>query len=101
MQYLFLSTIIVALTTTSGFLLNIPTPSFTTSSSSTSLDAHHVMKKATKGHNAYRPKKHRPSDKVRKPTNYDLPGPGDKPEAYTEIGMSTSPVEAKVEAKVD
>ena len=32
--------------------------------------AHHVQKKATRGHNAYRPKKSRPSDIYRKPPSY-------------------------------
>ena len=32
--------------------------------------AHHVQKKATKGHNAYRPKKSRPSDIYRKPPDF-------------------------------
>merc|ERR1719231_974276 len=32
--------------------------------------AHHVQKKATRGHNAFRPRKHRPSDINRKPTDY-------------------------------
>ena len=32
--------------------------------------AHHVQKKATKGHNAFRPKKKRPSDIFRKPPSY-------------------------------
>merc|ERR1711924_497763 len=32
--------------------------------------AHHVQKKATKKHAATRPKKSRPSDKFRAPTNY-------------------------------
>ena len=39
--------------------------------------AHHVPKKATRGHNAYRPRKSRPSDIYRKPPSYpalpDLP----------------------------
>ena len=39
--------------------------------------AHHVQKKATRGHNAYRPRKSRPSDIYRKPPSYpalpDLP----------------------------
>ena len=32
--------------------------------------AHHVQKKATRAHNAYRPKKKRPSDIYRKPPSY-------------------------------
>ena len=50
--------------------------------------AHHVQKKATKGHNAYRPKKKRPSDIFRKPPSYppipDIPW-------YTKIDGLTQP----------
>jgi len=39
-------------------------------SASTITMAHHVMKKATRGHNAYRPKKSRASDRNRTPPSY-------------------------------
>eukprot|EP00520_Triparma_pacifica_P005055 CAMPEP_0118639826 /NCGR_PEP_ID=MMETSP0785-20121206/4429_1 /TAXON_ID=91992 /ORGANISM="Bolidomonas pacifica, Strain CCMP 1866" /LENGTH=83 /DNA_ID=CAMNT_0006531177 /DNA_START=739 /DNA_END=990 /DNA_ORIENTATION=+ len=51
--------------------------------SSTSLNAKHAMKKAAKGHNAYRPKKSRPSDIKRAPVNYSLPKDNEKPAEYT------------------
>eukprot|EP00518_Triparma_eleuthera_P004744 CAMPEP_0182464134 /NCGR_PEP_ID=MMETSP1319-20130603/8319_1 /TAXON_ID=172717 /ORGANISM="Bolidomonas pacifica, Strain RCC208" /LENGTH=44 /DNA_ID= /DNA_START= /DNA_END= /DNA_ORIENTATION= len=43
------------------------------------------MKKAAKGHNAYRPKKSRPSDKNRKPVVYELTDIK-KPAEYTVKG---------------
>ena len=43
-------------------------------SASTITMAHHVMKKATRGHNAYRPRKSRASDRNRTPPSYpDIP----------------------------
>ncbi|GMH50594.1 hypothetical protein TL16_g00815 [Triparma laevis f. inornata] len=50
-----------------------------------SLEAKHAKKKAAKGHNAYRPKKSRPSDKNRKPIVYELDSLV-KPEEYTVKG---------------
>ena len=49
---------------------------------STFLSAKHAMKKAAKGHNAYRPKKSRPSDKNRAPIVYELTSIA-KPPEYT------------------
>ena len=62
----------------SPFLLST-TP--TTTTTTTSLPAKHAMKKATKGHNAYRPKKSRPSDRNRSPVVY--PEIGAKPPEFT------------------
>mmetsp|Transcript_1586 Transcript_1586/g.2911 ORF Transcript_1586/g.2911 Transcript_1586/m.2911 type:complete len:81 (-) Transcript_1586:59-301(-) len=53
--------------------------------STTALSAKHAMKKAAKGHNAYRPKKSRPSDKNRKPVVYELTDIK-KPAEYTVKG---------------
>jgi len=54
--------------------------------------AHHVQKKATRAHNAFRPKKSRPSDIYRKPPNYpafpDIPW-------YTKIETSSSAAPAE------
>ncbi|GMI07704.1 hypothetical protein TrVE_jg4982 [Triparma verrucosa] len=52
---------------------------------STLLPAKHAMKKAAKGHNAYRPKKSRPSDKNRKKVVYEL-DTFVKPEEFTVKG---------------
>ncbi len=51
--------------------------------------AHHVQKKATKGHNAFRPRKSRPSDINRKPPSYPTDGRFSGPWwSYDEAGAS-------------
>ncbi|GMI24999.1 hypothetical protein TrCOL_g12024 [Triparma columacea] len=75
----FLFALLTLAPATAFFGVSTPTSAF----SSTSLSAKHAMKKAAKGHNAYRPKKSRPSDINRKAPSYNLPKDADKPAEYT------------------
>jgi len=58
--------------------------------------AHHVQKKATRGHNAFRPKKSRPSDIYRKAPEY--PAMPDIP-WYTKIDSLSKPASQPIAAE--
>jgi hypothetical protein len=61
---------------------------------SVTLNAKHVQKKATKKHADRRPKKSRPSDINRKPTNYPT---FEKPAEYSISDDAPTPVTKKAE----
>ncbi|GMI32932.1 hypothetical protein TrRE_jg240 [Triparma retinervis] len=74
----FLLALLTVAPATAFFGVSLPTQV-----ASTALPAKHAMKKAAKGHNAYRPRKSRPSDINRKAPAYNLPKDSEKPAEYT------------------